>query len=339
MELSKEDVNTFFNNFQKVYSLNIFFNKTIGEWDVSDFDKFIQVFGNKINTLPEELIVSNEESIQLIIEGTANISKYCLLNNFTNLKHKWNKYIIHANELFLPNDFPLNIEFKSIEDIDASIPQNIDHWENTLKKFMIRKKFVVKMKEYDIYMTLTRESKELGMNMKTTNVINSTIKYEFYLKYKDYSRDKFEITKDCVSMTQMLAQQNYPIAKTQQNETIVEYMNLVNTITFKKLDKPIFMAPKPHTLERKNLVEPGPNTYGIISILENYTITEKADGERMLLFINSKGKIFLINNTLDVSYSGLEINSKKLFNTLIDGEYIYGHQRIDGKKKRHFCSI
>jgi SAM-dependent methyltransferase len=93
--------------------------------------------------------------------------------------------------------------------------------------------------------------------------------------------------------------------------------------------KDYFLGPQPVTLERKNVIEPG---LGIVSIVEGYTVTEKADGERYLLYVNNDGKCYLINNRLSVKYTGVKLN--RTINSLFDGELIT--QDIMGRKVNMF---
>ena len=90
------------------------------------------------------------------------------------------------------------------------------------------------------------------------------------------------------------------------------------------------MIPKPFTLERMNMLNPSDfeSGYGISSILSEYTVTEKADGERLLMYINSTGGVYLINNSHQVIDTGLKSPSE-LYNSLIDGEYITCNKRTD----------
>jgi hypothetical protein len=81
--------------------------------------------------------------------------------------------------------------------------------------------------------------------------------------------------------------------------------------------KQYFSGPQPITLEQKNIVSP---ELGFNSIQSNYTVTEKADGERMLLYVHNNGKCYFINNRLDVKFTGVTLNT--ITNTIIDGEYI-----------------
>ena len=65
-----------------------------------------------------------------------------------------------------------------------------------------------------------------------------------------------------------------------------------------------------------------------ISILSNYCVTEKADGNRALLYVASTGKIYLINTNLKVVFTGAKTDEKKCLRCIFDGEYIaYGKTR------------
>ena len=57
-----------------------------------------------------------------------------------------------------------------------------------------------------------------------------------------------------------------------------------------------FIGPSQVTLQLHNITT-GPNK-GEININTNYTVTEKADGIRKLLYIDDTGKIYLINSNM-----------------------------------------
>jgi SAM-dependent methyltransferase len=107
--------------------------------------------------------------------------------------------------------------------------------------------------------------------------------------------------------------------------------NSINTILKNAAFKPkdYFLGPQPVTLERKNVIEPG---LGIVSIVQDYTVTEKADGERYLLYVNNDGKCYLINNRLSIKYTGVKLN--RIVNSLFDGELIT--QDVMGRKANMF---
>ncbi|PNG99738.1 hypothetical protein TSOC_014478, partial [Tetrabaena socialis] len=78
-----------------------------------------------------------------------------------------------------------------------------------------------------------------------------------------------------------------------------------------------FIGPKPVTLELRHLAEPTP---GSDSVRGNYTITDKADGERALAFVDAAGDLYLIDDRMGVSATGL--HSAALTDTLFDCEVV-----------------
>ena len=67
----------------------------------------------------------------------------------------------------------------------------------------------------------------------------------------------------------------------------------------------------------------------IPNIRKNYTVTDKADGERKLLFINKTGHIYLITTLLNIEFTGAITKEKDFFNTIIDGEHILYNKNRD----------
>ena len=63
------------------------------------------------------------------------------------------------------------------------------------------------------------------------------------------------------------------------------------------------------------------------NIRADYLVTDKADGERTLLYISDKGKCYLIDRQKNISYMGLVMNDFK--NSVYDGEFI--NKTLDGK--------
>ena len=82
-----------------------------------------------------------------------------------------------------------------------------------------------------------------------------------------------------------------------------------------------FIGPSSVTLQISNITEINVNS-NIINIRNNYTVTDKADGERKMLYINENGKIYLINTQCNIEFTGAETQNDDLFNTLLDGEHI-----------------
>jgi hypothetical protein len=119
---------------------------------------------------------------------------------------------------------------------------------------------------------------------------------------------------------------NYPISYPEQRDVLQEYMKLIHGENYDhkkhwKVKTWNFIGPSSTTLQIQNIAPINDNTV-IPNIRTDYTVTEKADGERNLLFISSKGKIYLLNTNMSVVFTGAETEQKELFNTIIDGEII-----------------
>jgi hypothetical protein len=119
---------------------------------------------------------------------------------------------------------------------------------------------------------------------------------------------------------------NYPISYPEQRDILQEYMKLIHGENYDakkhwRVRPSNFIGPSSTTLQIQNIAPINDNTV-IPNIRKDYTVTEKADGERNLLFISSKGKIYLLNTNMNVIFTGAETDHKELYNTIIDGEII-----------------
>jgi hypothetical protein len=117
---------------------------------------------------------------------------------------------------------------------------------------------------------------------------------------------------------------NFPVSYTEQDKVIHEYLELTKNhgvdIKSPKIKKSkFFIGPSSKTLQIENIVEDG--TKKMVNIQHKFCVTEKADGERKLLYISSNNKLYFINTNLDVQYSGIKI-ADGYQNTLFDGEHI-----------------
>lgn len=110
----------------------------------------------------------------------------------------------------------------------------------------------------------------------------------------------------------------------EKTKVITEYLklcyspfspNMLKTIMSRPKD--YFIGPQPVTLERKNVIAP---ELGVLSIHEGYTVTEKADGERFLLYVSNDGRCYFINNRLTIKFTGVKLN--RIVNSVFDGELI-----------------
>ena len=82
-----------------------------------------------------------------------------------------------------------------------------------------------------------------------------------------------------------------------------------------------FIGPSSYTLQVLNIASINPDCT-IPNIRTNFSVTDKADGMRKMLYIAPSGRIYLINTNMDMEFTGAIAQEDKLYNTLIDGEHI-----------------
>ena len=117
---------------------------------------------------------------------------------------------------------------------------------------------------------------------------------------------------------------NYPISYSEQRRVLQMYMVLIWGKDYQesmRINAANFVGPSSYTLEMKH-IQPA-NTDSIApNIRENYTVTDKADGDRKLLFISPEGKLYLITTNMEVQFTGTLSKNKETWNSLLDGEHV-----------------
>ena len=115
----------------------------------------------------------------------------------------------------------------------------------------------------------------------------------------------------------------YPIPYSEQDAVLQSYMTLIygeeNYHPRRVLTRD-FIGPSSCTLQLKNIVKNENSAEP--NIRNNYCVTDKADGERKLMYINNEGNIYLIDTNMRVQFTGSKVDRKYFGNTLLDGEHI-----------------
>ncbi len=117
---------------------------------------------------------------------------------------------------------------------------------------------------------------------------------------------------------------NYPVSYPEQKKVLENYMKLLHDKDFnpeKRIYPSDFIGPSSYTLQIQNIVPINPDS-NIPNIRKDFTATDKADGERHLMYINTDGRIYLINTNMKVIFTGAETQNKDIVNSLLDGEII-----------------
>ena len=177
-------------------------------------------------------------------------------------------------------------------------------------------------------------------------LINESIYWkELNKKYPIVNEAKIQevnnnIIKKGIKMTLSAIQKtNFPISYDEQSKILREYINLTydnkknkikkedllqDRTDYRLQNRKNFIGHSTVSLELKHLI----NSEDTINIHKYYTVTDKADGERHLLYIANNGKVYLIDINLNIKFTGCKVNNKKIYNTLLDGELILHNKKV-----------
>lgn len=305
--------------------------------------------------------LTKRSNIRTELVGIDLIQEYCKTNSldkilnmpstgYDKLKFTQKTRPKSGDEFIIPADFSefntrvsyqLEQNYNAMSNIIRSI---IDQWSDYEKTFRLlnRVRFVHKTLPLFADLSIVKSSKTTNKgktmmkyyNIKDSGVFDSLEKYEIEMEldnskvgvgtdYNDVDTITNLIRKIIRIVLSGLQQTNYPISYTEHDNVLHEYYVLIhgNEKEYKRIFPSDFLGPSSYTLQIKNIVEDNENI-NEPNIRNNYTVTDKADGNRCLMYVNGEGKIYLINTNMSVIFTGSKTDNKDCFNSILDGEHI-----------------
>jgi len=321
----------------------------------------LRIQSELLDDLTGKLKISN---IRTEIEGLNNIETYCKKNNIVSLMANGHvnftekKYFSDEKETYYPinqdeYNFRLSLQMENKLPESSELVQNIvQKWPDNKKIFRYLKRSRLVHKELPIIIDLSivKSSKKNRQyyipeyDIKNADVFNSAESYEVEIEIDNKKISENTLFQSPIELGTILRnsikyilcglqQSNYPISYIEQDMIIQEYLKLIKEKSYKKDEKGLpkdFMGPSSLTLQIQNIVSlevVANSDSSIPNIRKNYTVTDKADGLRKLLFINENGFIYLITTNLKIEFTGYKTEQEELFNTLLDGEHITSNKK------------
>lgn len=260
-----------------------------------------------------------EENMVLVIKGLPKITEYCNKEHFEGISDEWYSHR-EISTASIVNHFNLNMHSTVIKRVPIETKGIGEGW-NEIAKYFYQKRnigFIHKKTNVSYVFEMTRGSNDAYVSMADANLSLQKVNVSFKVVMTGGGSAK-TLLKHGMFFYQELTDDKYPLVRDEQKEIVKKYMKLISAVRVGKYNTADFhLAPKPFTLEQKNLTE----GLGVVSILKNYAVTDKADGERMLMYIDEKGEAYFINNIFQVMKVGGTIKTKLLTSSLLDGEFI-----------------
>lgn len=300
------------------------------------------------------------DRIRTEINGIGNISEYCKLNRLTNVNGEYMAKIIEKKDFNIGEITP-HVDFKDFN-FNSSLKIEIEHhkedpysifnevtskWDKIKKifRYINRHTFVHPEYPLKIDISIVKQSKRSARgciqavyDFAEAELMSSPDIYEIEIelmneklikpvnKLYNSGYELYKVIKKAITLVLSGIQRtNYPVSNSEQHKIGQEYMAIVfgnkydskNGMNIKTRN---FIGPSSYTLQIENIAV---DSYkNVPNIRNNYTVTDKADGERKLLFINGSGRIYFIDSNMNIQFTGAISDNSKLFNTIIDGELI-----------------
>tara|TARA_B100000902_G_C27316625_1_gene921733 strand:+ start:11 stop:3394 length:3384 start_codon:yes stop_codon:yes gene_type:complete len=259
------------------------------------------------------------------------------------------------------HDFHFRVNYKTERDLTPNANKNIrpevtsmiDSWKDTKKTFRFIKRFSFVNSQrnkypyqFDLSIVKTNKQRRLQSGRKIyikeysiqdANIFNEPENYEVEMELvKDWSKyqkpdELYNAIKKGIKIILSGWQvTNFPVSYSEQDNVKKEYMVLIHgkeNHPRTKDGKPRrahsgdFIGPSSISLEQKNIMSIDIDS-SVPNINKPYTVTDKADGERKLLFISNVGKIYFIDTNMNIQFTGMVTKHKSSCNTIIDGEHV-----------------
>lgn len=301
-------------------------------------------------------------NIRAEIVGSDMISQYCKTNNIEKLmnmpNHEWNKMkftqktspLDKNGKYYSPIDFVdmgFRVDYKYEQDYSMRSPiaqRIVEKWQDNKKKFRLLNRVRFQHDTLPIFVDLSivKSSKQINekvdvftYTIQESEVFKSSEKYEVELEIDNLRVDIQQKDRVMDALRKVIRVvmsgiqgSNYPIPLSERDDVLQEYLKIIHgeeKYKRRNVSPNDFIGPSSYTLQMENIVEIQKESK-IPNIRKDYTVTDKADGERKLLFINKDAKIYLIDSNMNVQFTGTVVGNKKyennLKNSIIDGEHI-----------------
>jgi hypothetical protein len=346
--------NDYDNVIQKLKSLGFVTSNNTGEYYLRINCEFLDPVSGRFKLSDIRTEVSGLHNIQEYCKN--NDIKEIYTKNFTAVSFLNKKMVTiekdKEKERVYPvdvNDFNFRVTFNIEEDVKTGIKNFvIDNWKKSKKVFRYLNRVTFKHPEHPVLVDISivkngdkEEGSRWGDQMKRvyttteSNVFNNQEIYQIEIEIDNTRIGPATLFNTPESILTSLRKvikyilcglqgTNYPISYPEQREIMETYMKMIWKDNFdpsKRIENKNFIGPNSKTLQRTNIAAIDENSTQP-NIRKDFVVTEKADGERHLMFINDKGKIYLINTNMDIIFTGAKTQNEECFDCLFDGELI-----------------
>jgi len=297
------------------------------------------------------------------IDGMISIENYCKSNDIKTVYKKLGSSVKFANKkpfmtkddkrIIRPvdiDDFNFRVSLQTEDIVRKGIENYIlENWRKSKKEFryLNRVSFIHNDYPFTVDLSITKSGNRgkdskgrsyiIPVNtLEESNVFNNPESYEIEIEV-DNKRigpgTNFDAPEKLLNALRKVIKYvlsglqgtMYPISYPEQQDIMREYMKMIWGDEYepsRRVTSQNFIGPNSITLQLTNIAEIDNNS-NIPNIRKDFIVTDKADGDRHLMYVSKTGKLYLISSNMDIKFTGAKTLNEDCFNTLFDGELIH----------------
>ena len=329
----------------------------------------LRIFKHIINTKNGSF---TRQNVRAEILGLDLIQEYCRSNSLQKildlpstvtatsdkLKFTQKKPALEPKSMVDFDDFGFRVSYQTEEDFlpgTDTARKIMEGWTDSKKTFRYLNRVRFSHSLYPIFVdiSIVKSSKTIQNThipyhtIQESGVFTNQETYEIELEldntrigegadYTDLSILMDSIRKSIRIILSALQSTPYPIGIKERDSVLIEYMKLIHDNNFKEraIIPQDFIGPSSLTIQIDNIlpIQDNDNVRQVYNIRNNYSVTDKADGERRLLYVSGNGKLYMIDMNMNVIFTGTTIDENSIEQTgvkqlkfqdsIIDGEFI-----------------
>jgi len=289
------------------------------------------------------LRVSTKDGIRLEVSGYAGIAAYCRDNDPAALLATGQAILVEKQKLCDPFNAP---DYQFRVGLSTEKKQHdgsgLTGWPTADKSFRLIERSTLAKDGYpfQIDVSVTRQSTQGSLRtFAQARLERQVVRYEVEIEvlplavgvatpFETPEQLSIPFKQTIMTVLSALQGSNFPIPFSLRRRVLEDYC----VLTKQKVSACRFIGPSPISLQVDNLAPINANAR-IPNIRDGYTVTDKADGARKLMFVDKEGHIYLIDTNLSVQFTGSVTQNKEMFNSIYDGEH------IENSKTGHFINL
>ena len=279
--------------------------------------KAIQTIAVGASCEENRLTIAYSDKTRVLIDGTQNIHKLCSSGSFKTIplkvqrKERYFESNLGKRDMIVVEDASTRFTLRSEQDLRKDWEGNPSDPKGHIR-LINRKCFKTSADLFRIDFAMVK-SRPVNSKQSVCDMLKQPHSYELEIEFVNPSTqvDNKTIVSELVKIITVLSQAYYG------TPFLLSVSDMQRYIQEFKLTSNTFLNPV--TMSRRHLRKENP-----FNILKDYTVTNKADGQRAGLYVTRDKKLIMITPQMSVKWTGITALEDTHIGDFIDGEFIEG---------------